>query len=83
MEGSSCVSIHSDPELGSEDEVETIDGWASLERRPFDATIADIADTSRPPWPLIDEVEYITSVTPDISLTRDREPLIFDFHAHT
>ena len=42
-----------------DDEVEKIDGWEPLERKPFDGTVVDIINTSRPPWPPLEEVDRI------------------------
>jgi hypothetical protein len=49
-------------EVGGDDEVEKIDGWEPLERKPFDGTVVDIIDASRPPWPPIEEVDRIMAV---------------------
>jgi hypothetical protein len=57
-------SRRSKVEVGGDDDdqVEQIDGWEPMERKPFDGTVVDIIDTSRPPWPPIKEVECITTV---------------------
>jgi hypothetical protein len=45
--------------FGDDDQVEKIEGWEPLERQRFDGTVVDIIDTSRPPWPSIEEVETV------------------------
>ena len=48
---------------GGEEPVEKIEGWEPLERRdPPDGTVVNVTETSRPPWPLIEEVDCITVV---------------------
>jgi hypothetical protein len=48
---------------GDEDPVERIEGWERLERRnPPDGTVVNVTATSRPKWPLIEEVDCITVV---------------------
>ncbi len=47
--------------FGDDNQVEKIDGWEPVERKPFDGTVVDIIDTSRAPWPSIKEVEPATT----------------------
>jgi hypothetical protein len=47
--------------VGDDDQVEKIEGWDPLERRPFDGTVVDIIDESRPPWPPIKEIEQVVT----------------------
>jgi hypothetical protein len=57
----SRASNHIEDAVGDDEPVEKIDGWEPLERQPFDGTIVDIKDTSRPPWPWIEEIEQVTT----------------------
>jgi hypothetical protein len=52
---------HTADEVGDDDQIQKIEGWEPLGRQPFDGTIVDIKDESRPPWPLIEEIEQVTA----------------------
>jgi hypothetical protein len=58
LEGSR-VSNYIEDSVGDDNPVEKIEVWEPLEKKPFDGTVVDIRDTSRPPWPLINEVEQV------------------------
>jgi hypothetical protein len=58
----SRASNHIGNSLAEGEPVEKIEGWEPLERRnPPDGTVVNVTDTSRPPWPLIKEVDCVTA----------------------
>ena len=64
----SRASNHIGNSLAEGDEeqpVEKIEGWEPLERgNPPDGTVVNVTKTTRPIWPLIEEVDCINTVDP-------------------
>jgi hypothetical protein len=62
MDSEGCRVLHHhliEGPVEGDDQVEKIEGWEPLERQPFDGTVVDIRDESRPPWPSIKEIEPV------------------------